>query len=102
MLAHELAHLVAGDPDRPPPATLDEYLREERDADLKAAERFSGDVMCAAVMRAYQKSIELGFESNTNIPSEVPGPLSGVDQERHRKNQRQPSPRTRLSESPGP
>jgi len=67
MLAHELAHLVAGDPDRPPPATLDEYLREERDADLKAAERFGGDVMCAAVMRAYQKSIELGFESNTNI-----------------------------------
>jgi hypothetical protein len=67
MLAHELAHLVAGDPDRPRPGTSDEYLREERDADLKAVELVGRDSMCAAVMRGYLKSIELGFESATRI-----------------------------------
>jgi hypothetical protein len=67
MLAHELAHLLAGDPDRPRPSTRDEYLQEEREADLKAAELVGRDVMCAAVTRAYWQSVTLGFESKTNV-----------------------------------
>jgi hypothetical protein len=67
MLAHELAHLVAGDPEHPRPTTLDEYLREERTADIKAAGLVGRGALCAAVKRAYQMSVDLGYESKTNI-----------------------------------
>jgi Zn-dependent protease with chaperone function len=67
MLAHELAHLLAGDPERPRPATTDEYLQEERDADIKAAELVGREAMCAAVRRAYRMSVALGFESKANV-----------------------------------
>lgn len=67
MLAHELAHLMAGDLDRPRPASTAEYLREERDADLNAARLVGREAMYAAVARAYRESVVLGFESKTHV-----------------------------------
>jgi hypothetical protein len=67
MLAHELAHLVAGDPERPRPASFDEYLREECETDIMAAELVGVNAMRAAVLRAYRMSVALGFESKTNV-----------------------------------
>jgi Zn-dependent protease with chaperone function len=64
MLAHELAHLVARDPERPRAANRDDYLREEHQADIKAAEVVGRGAVCAAVRRAYRASVALGFDSS--------------------------------------
>jgi hypothetical protein len=64
ILAHELAHLLAGSPGRSRPASLNEYLREEHEADLEAARLVGPGAVCASVRRAYQTSVVLGFESD--------------------------------------
>ncbi len=63
ILAHEVAHLLAGSPGRSRPASVKEYLREEHEADLEAATLVGPAAVCAAVERAYETSVALGFES---------------------------------------
>lgn len=66
VLGHELGHLLAGVVGRSRPPTFEEYLREEHDADIRAASLVGAEAVCAAVKRVYDMSVLLGFESDSH------------------------------------
>jgi Zn-dependent protease with chaperone function len=67
VLGHELGHLLAGAVGRGRPPTVEEYLREEGEADVRAASLVGPQAVCAAVKRAYEMSVLLGFESDSHV-----------------------------------
>ncbi len=67
MLTHELGHLLAGAVGRSRPPSVEGYLREEHEADAQAARLVGREAVCAAVRRAFQTSVVLGFASENDL-----------------------------------
>ena len=67
VLAHELGHLLLGAPGWRQPASLSEFLAEERQADLEAARLVGPAAVCAAVRRVYEASVGPGAPEQSNL-----------------------------------
>jgi Zn-dependent protease with chaperone function len=67
VLAHELWHLLLGAPGWRQPASLSEFLAEERQADLEAARLVGPAAVCAAVRRVYEASVRPGAREENKV-----------------------------------